>query len=286
MARPTISDTGSVATSSTANASASCASRNSLAATRQVPRISGISASATVSAPKSRVPGKPSRSIPPASQNTRLVNTSATYWPIEMRKSSARTGRKSASRPPASRFCFRPCHSVAAPDCGSISAERLDRGDPRAAHLCGDIGVRALRGDFPGIDARGCAERAPQQHARQVRRFPRAPLSPLETLGEREQLLEPFGPAQSVATFQQREQVRRAKCGGPPDRLGVPRRKEREVAAVPGRLESLAHGDRRLGGASARGDEREARGEAEPLGRGALERADQNARGVVRRPPL
>src|SRR6266568_2424706 len=249
MARPTISDTGSVATSSTANASASCASRNSLAATRQVPRISGISASATVSAPKSRVPGKPSRSMPPAS-----------------------------------RFCFKSCHSTAASDCGSISAERLDRGNPCAAHFRGDIRFRATRGDFPGIDAHGCAERAPQYRARHVERLPPAPVATLKTLGEREQLLETLQAAESVASLEQREQVRRAKRDSPFDRLGVPRGEEREVAAVPGRLESLDHGDRRLGGASARGDEREARREAEPPGRGALERADQNARGVVRRP--
>src|SRR2546425_5097749 len=257
MAKLTTSDMGSVAARSTANAIASCVSRNSRAASRQVPSRSGISASATVSAPKSMVPGKPVRSMPPASQNARLANTSATYCPIEMRKSSARTGRKSARRVPARRFCLRPSHSMAVSDRGSISVERLDRGDPRAAQLRGDTGFRALRGDFRSIDASDPAQRPPQDHARHVGTFRPAALAPLDAREEREQLIEALGPAQGVAMLEQREQIRCTQRGSALYRLAVPPGEQGEIAAIAGRFETLAQRARRLGGERAESDQRD-----------------------------
>src|SRR2546426_9576470 len=283
MAKLTTSDMGSVAARSTANAIASCVSRNSRAASRQVPSRSGISASATVSAPKSMVPGKPVRSMAPARQTARPANTSATYGPIEMRKSSARTGRKSARRVPARRFCLRPSHSISVSDRGSISAERFDCGDACAVQLCGDIGFRALSGDFRGIDPRNRGQRPPQDQARHVGYFRPAAPAPLDAGEDREQVVEAFGPAQGVAMLEQRKQVRRTQRGSAPYRLAVPPGEQGEVAAVAWRLEALAQGARRLDGERAASNQSATRREAPPLGGSALECADENAGGIVRR---
>src|SRR5439155_12574432 len=56
-----------------------------------------------------------------------------------------------------------------------------------------------------------------------------------------------------------------------------------ELAAVAGGLEALGQRACRLDGERAASDQSEARREGEPLGGGALERADENAGRVVRR---
>jgi len=172
---------------------------------------------------------------------------------------------------------------MAISDRGSISVERLDRSDPRAAQLRGDIGFRALRGDFRSIDASGRAERPPQDHARHVGYFHPAALAPLDAGEERDQLIEALGPAQGVAMLEQREQTRCTQRASALYRLAVPPSEQGKIAAIAGRLETLAQCARRLDGRRAENDQSETRRESQPLGVRALECADAERLGLAPR---
>src|SRR5205823_12934665 len=110
-----------------------------------------------------------------------------------------------------------------------------------------------------------------------------AALAPLEAGEEREQFVEAFAPPQGVAMLEQGEQVRCTQRRGALYRLAVPPGEQGEIAAIAGRLEPLAQRARGLDGERAESDQRKTRREAQPLGGRALERAHENAGGVVRR---
>src|SRR5258708_13603186 len=86
--------------------------------------------------------------------------------------------------------------------------------------------------------------------------------------------------------LEEREEVGRAQHGNALYRLAVPPGEQGEIAAVPGRLEALAQRARRLDGERPACDQSETRREAQALRGGALQRTDENAGGIVRRPAV